>query len=129
MAQIKVYGLGDHLDPIKGRLSDIIHACVVEALQVPPDKRFHRFFPLDASDFFYPPDRTTRYTIIEVSMFEGRSVDAKKRLIRLLFARLKDELDISPQDVEVTMTETPPCNWGIRGVPGDELTLNYRVDV
>jgi len=97
MAQIKVYGLGDHLDPIKGRLSDIIHACVVEALQVPPDKRFHRFFPLDASDFFYPPDRTTRYTIIEVSMFEGRSVDAKKRLIRLLFARLKDELDISPQ--------------------------------
>ncbi len=62
-------------------------------------------------------------------MFEGRSVDAKKRLIHLLFERLRDELDISPQDVEVTMTEAPPCNWGIRGVPGDELTLNYRVDV
>ncbi|MCA1597887.1 MAG: tautomerase family protein [Chloroflexi bacterium] len=129
MAQIKVYGLRDHLDPIKRQISDVIHACVVEALQVPPDKRFHRFFPLDASDFLYPPDRTARYTIIEVSLFEGRSVDAKKRLIHLLFERLKVELDISPQDVEVTLTETPPCNWGIRGAPGDELTLNYRVDV
>ena len=62
-------------------------------------------------------------------MFEGRSIEAKKRLIRLLFERLERECGIAPMDVEVTIFETPQHNWGIRGVPGDELTLNYRIDV
>lgn len=38
-------------------------------------------------------------------------------------------LDISPQDVEVTIFETPKHNWGIRGLPGDELALNYKVNI
>lgn len=75
MAQIKIYGLDIHLNPIKTRLSEVIHSCVVDALQFPVDKRAHRFFPLDASDFFYPAGRTDRYTIIEITMFEGRSVE------------------------------------------------------
>lgn len=129
MAQIKIYGESRHLNAIKLKLSDVIHACVVEALQFPPDKRAHRFFPLAEDDFFYPPGRTKQYTIIEISMFEGRSVETKKRLIRLLFERLAGELGIGAQDIEITIFETPKQNWGIRGVPGDELALNYRVEV
>jgi len=129
MAQIKVYGIDTHLNPIKARLSAVIHSCVVDALQFPADKRAHRFFPLDAADFFYPAGRTDRYTIIEISMFEGRSVETKKRLIRLLFERIHVEFGISSQDVEVTITETPKHNWGLRGLPGDEVGLNYKVEV
>ena len=47
MAQIKIYGTKDHLNSIKAKLSDVIHACVVDALSYPVDKRAHRFFPLD----------------------------------------------------------------------------------
>jgi phenylpyruvate tautomerase PptA (4-oxalocrotonate tautomerase family) len=129
MAQIKIYGVGSQLNPIKAQLSDVIHSCVVEALQYPTDKRAHRFFPLDASDFYLPVGRTERYTIIEISMFEGRSVQAKKHLIRLLFERIQGEFGIASQDIEVTITETPKHNWGIRGLPGDEVGLNYKVDV
>ncbi len=129
MAQIKIYGVRDRLEPIKRQLSDVIHACVVEALHYPPDKRAHRFFPLDASDFFYPSGRSDRYTIIEISLFEGRSADAKKALIRLLFERVSRECGIAPIDLEMTMTETPRANWGFRGLPGDEHVLDYKVDV
>ena len=129
MAQVKIYGVGSQLQPIKKTLSDVIHSCVVDALQFPADKRAHRFFPLDADDFFYPTGRTERYTIIEISMFEGRSVDAKKQLIRLLFERIEARLGILPQDIEVTIAETPKHNWGFRGLPGDEIPLNYKVDV
>ena len=129
MAQIKIYSLREHLDPIKKQLSDTIHACAIEALHLPPDKRFHRFIALDKADFFFPPDRSSRYTIIEISMFEGRSVETKKQLIRLLFTRLQAELQIEPQDIEIIIFETPQYNWGIRGLPGDELSLNYRVNV
>ena len=58
MSQIKIYGLKENLDPIKKELSDVIHACVVDALHFPEDKRAHRFFPLDPSDFYYPGGRT-----------------------------------------------------------------------
>lgn len=130
MSQIKIYGLRSHLDPIKSQLSDVIHSCVVDALQYPIDKRFHRFFPLEPDDYYYPMgERTERYTIIELSMFEGRTVEAKKQLIRLLFNRLDKEFGIGNFDLEITIFETPKYNWGIRGLPGDELNLNYRVNV
>lgn len=129
MAQIKIYGLKTQLEPIKARLSDVIHACVVDALQLPPDKRFHRFFGLEPADFYYPSDRNAHYLIIEISIFEGRSIEAKKRLLRLLFQAINQQLAIAPQDVEITIFETPRHNWGIRGVPGDELGLSYKVEV
>ncbi|WP_047864243.1 tautomerase family protein [Rubrobacter aplysinae] len=128
MAQIKIYGLREYLDPIKPKLSDVIHSCVVEALSYPPEKRFHRFFPLDAQDFYYPADRSPRYTIVEIGMFEGRSAEAKKRLFRLLFERVGEELGLEPEDLEITVTETPRHDWGIRGRPGDELGLGYEVE-
>jgi phenylpyruvate tautomerase PptA (4-oxalocrotonate tautomerase family) len=129
MSQIKIYALRSVLDPIKSRMSDAIHGCVMEALQYPADKRAHRFFPLESSDFFMPTGRTERYTIIEISMFEGRSVEAKKQLIRLLFTRFESELAIAPQDVEITISETPRHNWGFRGKCGDEHELNYKIEV
>ena len=129
MTQVKIYGIKESLNPIKQKLSDVIHSCVVDALEYPPDKRVHRFFPLDASNFFYPLGRTDRYTILEFSMIEGRSVDAKKQLIKLLFERVQQELGISPQDLEMTIFETPKHNWGFRGLPGDEHTLNYKIEV
>jgi Tautomerase enzyme len=147
MSQIKIYGLRSHLDPIKSQLSDVIHSCVVDALQYPTHKRAHRFFPLDPSDYYYPPEpgRTVgeasrnenRYTIIEISMFEGRTVEAKKQLIQLLFVgeasptenRLDKELGISNLDLEITIFETPKYNWGFRGLPGDEHSLDYKVNV
>ena len=128
MAQFKIYGLAEHLRPVRAQLSDAIHACAVEALELPAEKRFHRFFPLEAEDFVYPADRSQRYTIIEISMFAGRTAETRKQLVRLLFARL-GELGIGSQDVEITISETPRENWGIRGVPADELALSYRVEV
>jgi len=129
MSQVKIFGLREQLDPIKRRLSVVIHSCVMEALQYPADKRAHRFFPLDRSDFFSPAGRSDRYTIIEFSMFEGRSVAAKKQLIRLLFERVQKECGIAPQDLEITIFETPKHNWGFRGLPGDEHKLDYKVEV
>src|SRR5437764_144252 len=101
MAQIKIYGLRESLNPIKARLSDVIHSCIVDALKFPPDKRAHRFFPLEADDFYYPAGRTEKYTIIEIVMIEGRTVETKKHLIRLMFERISTELSISVQDIEI----------------------------
>ena len=129
MSQIKVYGEQSHLHSRRQAISDAIHSCLMDALQLPAEKRFQRFIALDAADFVYPADRSGAYTIVEISMFEGRSVEAKKALIRLLFERLASQCDITPQDVEITIFEKPRHNWGIRGQCGDELGLSYKVNV
>jgi hypothetical protein len=102
---------------------------VVDALQFPQDRRTHRFFPLEAADFYFPGSATPRYTIIEISMFENRSVDVRKRLIRLLFERICASLGRQPNELEITITETPRHNWGGRGLPGDEIALPYRLTI
>lgn len=129
MAQVKIYGLREHLNPIKAQLSDLIHECVVEALSFPRDKKAHRFFPLEPEDFYYPEGRSPRYVIVEFHMIEGRSVETKKKLIRLLYERTGQEFDLSPNDLEISITEAPKHDWGFRGLPGDEIGLNYQVEV
>jgi phenylpyruvate tautomerase PptA (4-oxalocrotonate tautomerase family) len=114
---------------VKHALSDAIHSCVVDAFQFPIDKRAHRFFPMEPENFYYPASASPRYTIIEISLFEGRAIETKKNLIRLLFSRVGEQCDRKPNEIEVTLTETPRHNWGFRGLPGDEVGLPYKVNV
>ncbi|WP_172250668.1 tautomerase family protein [Saccharibacillus deserti] len=129
MGQIKIYGLKEKLNPKKEKWSEVIHSCMVEAFELPENKKFHRFFPMENEDFIFPDDRSEAYTIIEISIFEGRSSESKKRLIELLFQRAAESTDIAPSDLEITLFETPRQNWGIRGLPADELQLNYKINV
>ncbi|MEH6652200.1 MAG: hypothetical protein V7707_19425 [Motiliproteus sp.] len=49
---IVIYGIRDKLDPIKSRLSDVVHGCMQSILGMPEDKRAHRFMPMDRDDFY-----------------------------------------------------------------------------
>jgi phenylpyruvate tautomerase PptA (4-oxalocrotonate tautomerase family) len=129
MAQIKIYGRREVLIPNRARWSDLIQNALVATLSLPKDKRFQRFFPLDGEDFLYPADRTPAYTILEISMFEGRSAEALKALLRKLMADAQAEFGMHPNDLEITLSESPRRCWGIRGKLGDELELAYKVSV
>jgi phenylpyruvate tautomerase PptA (4-oxalocrotonate tautomerase family) len=129
MAQFKIYGREEFLREQHARISDVVHAAAVRSLQLPPDKRFQRFFPLAGWQLVAPADRSERYLIIEAYLFTGRSLAARKALIRALLDDLSRELALAPNDIEVTLFESPRENWGIRGQHGDELQLNYKVDV
>lgn len=126
---IRVYGIKEQLNPIKQALSDVINECMVEALAFPENKRAQRFFPMSKEDYFYPEGRSDAYTVIEISMMAGRSVEAKKKLIHLLFEKIEAATGISPIDVEITLYESPPSDWGFRGLTGDEAQINYKVNV
>lgn len=129
MAQVKIYGLKGSLSEKRESLSNAIHESLMEAFGLPENKKFQRFIMLDENDFVYPADRSIEYTIIELSIFEGRSVETKKKLINLLIQKIGLQSGIQKQDIEITIFETPMANWGIRGMPGDELVLNYKVSV
>jgi phenylpyruvate tautomerase PptA (4-oxalocrotonate tautomerase family) len=129
MAQIKIYGHAEFLRGEHARISELVHAAAQRTLQLPPDKRFQRFLPLEPWQFVAPPDRSPRYLILEVTLFTGRSLAVRKALIRALMDDLSQGLGLSTNDVEITLLESPRENWGIRGQHGDEMVLNYKVEV
>jgi hypothetical protein len=129
MSQVIIYGLKASIQSCRNRISDTIHRCLMETLRIPEGKRFHRFIALEPENFIFPDDRSDAYTIIEIHMFEGRDLNTRRQLIRCLFERFESEIGIHPQDLEITLMESPAHHWGIRGKVGDELQLNYPVRI
>lgn len=129
MAQVKIFGRRSAWSERRPQLSDSIHAAIVEVLALPAEKRFHRFFLMEEEDFIFPADRGEDYLILELQMFSGRSVETRKQLIRSLFSQLEGDLGLHPQNLEIVIVEAPRENWGIRGKPGDELQLEYKVSI
>ncbi|QHV94257.1 tautomerase family protein [Spirosoma endbachense] len=129
MSQVKIYGVREHLLPIRDQLSEVVHSCVVDALQFPQNKRAHRFFYLDKEDFFMPATASERYVILEFIMMEGRTVETKKKLIHLLYERIAEQIKLAMTDLEICILESPAHNWGFRGSTGDEIKLNYNVTI
>ena len=111
----------------KRALMEVIHSALVEALQIPDWDRTQRLIEHEAEDFEIPPGKTDGYTLIEITMFPGRSLDAKRRLYRALVQNL-GALGIAASDTFIVLHEPPMENWGIRGgVPASEVNLSYFV--
>ncbi len=127
---IVVYGIKENLNPIKAKLSDVIHQSMQSVLGMPEDKRAHRFIPMDKEDYYYPSGRSDNYIVVEINMMEGRQIDTKKALIKSLFSGIEAKLNILPIDIEITIKEQPAHCWGFRGITGDEVNdLKYSVNV
>ena len=116
---IHIYGLATELNPIKARLSEVIHGAMQAVLGMPADKRAHRFFPMADEDFYSPGGRTRAYTVIEINIMSVRKTETIKALIKRLFADLEIELGIAPVDVEIVVLEQPDHCWGFRCMTGD----------
>ena len=127
---IVIYGVKESLNPIKTRLSEVIHGCMQTVLGLPEDKRAQRFIPLNADDFYYPEGRSAAYTVIEINMMQGRTVETKKALIKALFQQIELKIGVLPIDIEITIKEQPAHCWGFRGMTGDEARdLKYKVNI
>jgi len=127
---IVVYGIKERLNPIKAQLSDVIHGCMQAILGMPEDKRAHRFIPLEQEDFYYPGGRSDAYTVIEINMMSGRKPETQKELFKSIFQDIEEKLSIAPIDIEITIKEQAPYQWGFRGITGDEANdLKYKVNV
>lgn len=128
MAQVKVYGRRSVWAGRTREVSDALQDALVAAWGLPAEKRFHRFLLL-ADDELVAPGRGEGYLVVEVVCFAGRSDGAVRRLVRALTDDVAPALGLPVDDLEAVVLEVPASRWAIRGRAGDELTLDYRVDV
>jgi len=108
---------------------DAVQSALREALKIPEGDRTLRLIEHPASHFAVPPGRGKKFTLIEVTMFSGRSMGAKRNLYQAIVRNLA-ALDVPPHDIKITLIEAPPENWGVRGgMPASEIDLGFKIDV
>jgi phenylpyruvate tautomerase PptA (4-oxalocrotonate tautomerase family) len=130
MPQAKIYGIREHLVPMREAMSEAVNESISVAFSFPRERRLQRFFPMDRADFIYPPhERSDRYTIIEIETFQGRSKDVLKSLVREIYKRVPAATGLKPSDIDVIISEQPKHAWGLMGEPGDEIELTYKVEI
>src|SRR5436190_10192565 len=73
-----------------------LHDALPISFGLPPSKKFQRFFGLEPEDFVHPPDRSNRYTIIEIRSEEHTSeLQSHSDLVcRLLLEKKKHLRDV-----------------------------------
>ena len=120
-------GAGWITDP--GAVIDAVQSALREALKIPEGDRTLRLIEHPPSHFAVPPGRGEKFTLVEVTMFSGRSMGAKRALYQAIVRNLA-ALDVPPSDIKITLLETPPENWGVRGgMPASEIDLGFKIDV
>ncbi len=108
---------------------DAVHAALMEGIKTPEWDRTIRLIVHPLHRFATPPNGDERYTLVEIDLFAGRSLDAKKALYRAIVKNL-ESFGIPPDHVKILLRESAAENWGIRGgVPASEVDLGFKVDV
>ena len=106
-----------------------VQSALRDALQLPEWDRTLRLFEHDPTHFGCPPGKGPRYMLIEITMFAGRSLDAKRSLYKAIVKNL-GALGVPADDIKITLIEAPLENWGVRGGhPASEIPLGFKINV
>ena len=113
----------------KEKIMEAVHSAMRNALKIPERDRNIRFKEYPAENFQVPPGKSENYILVEITMFAGRSIDAKRNLYQQIVRGL-GSLGISSEDVFIVLHDVPLDNWGIRGgIPASEVDLGFEVNV
>lgn len=103
--------------PVTGRqIGAVVYRAMVDTIGVPVDDNFQVISEHDAESLVYDPAylgirRTDGFVAIQITLTEGRPVDAKQKLFATIAQQLRRELDVRPEDVFINLVEVKKENW------------------
>jgi phenylpyruvate tautomerase PptA (4-oxalocrotonate tautomerase family) len=107
---------------------EAIQRALVRGILIPEEDRCVRLMEYDEDAMIVSPRAGPRFTVIEVSLFTGRSLDAKRRLYTSIVEEVA-AFGLEAGDVKILLHEVDRQNWGLRGMPASEIELNFKVEV
>lgn len=107
---------------------EAVQVALVAGILIPEADRCVRLAEYDDEAFIVPAHVGPHYTVVEVSLFTGRSIDAKRRLYTAMVEAVAP-FGLAPHDLKIILNEVPRENWGLRGKPGSEIDPGFKVDV
>jgi phenylpyruvate tautomerase PptA (4-oxalocrotonate tautomerase family) len=107
-----------------------IHNALISCFKIPADDRNQRINEIKKQNFKKRENRSDNFTIIELTVFKGRSSNAKKKLYKKIVENLMRSPGIDPLDIIIYINEIPMENWGIMGgKSAEDIDLGFDVNV
>lgn len=114
----------------KKAILDGVHDALVQAIKIPDYDRFQRIYELDEENFEVPEPKTDNVTLIEITMFKGRTIESKKAIYKAINENLAQNPGIDGNDITIVLYEPPLENWGVRGgKPASEVDFGFNITV
>jgi Uncharacterized protein, 4-oxalocrotonate tautomerase homolog len=129
MPLVKVEILEGKSKEYKSAILEGIHQALVDSIKIPDHDRRQRLYEL-SPDCFEHNGWSDNYTIVEVTMFKGRSAEAKKAFFRKVVENLASNPGISGIDITIVINDPGLENWGVRGgIPASEIDFGNSLNV
>lgn len=130
MPLVKVELRAGKSEVYKKAILDGVHQALVTAIKIPDYDRNQRLYEYQPECFEIPGNKSEDALLIEVTLFQGRSLEAKKALYQKIVENLAQAPGIKGDDVMIVLHEVPLDNWGIRGgKAASEVDLGFKVEV
>ncbi len=108
---------------------EAVNRALVRALKVPEDTHPVRLCEYGADAFLIPRQSSAAFTLIEATLYPGRTIETKRRLYARIIAEL-GETGIAAEDIRIVLYEVPRDDWGLKGgVPASEIELGFEVEI
>lgn len=129
MPHATIHRLSGSTSPDRRAIVEAVNRAMIDALKVPEDTHPVRLSEYDADSFLIPGQSSPAFTLVEATIYPGRSLETKRRLYARLIEGL-GELGIAGEDIRVVLYEVPREDWGLRGgMPASEIDLGFDVEI
>jgi phenylpyruvate tautomerase PptA (4-oxalocrotonate tautomerase family) len=113
----------------KKSILNAVHDSLVTAFKIPDHDRNQRIIEIEPDNLEYSQGKSENFVTIEMTVFPGRSIQAKRSLYQEIVSRLH-RLDIQGDDILIVLNEPHLENWGIRGgYPANEVDIGFNLNV
>ncbi len=98
------------------KIGEIVYQSMVDTINVPKNDNFQIITEHDRDSLIYDTGylgipRTDGIMVIQVTLNEGRTVEAKKAFFKSVAERLNSELGVRKEDVLINLVEVKKENW------------------
>jgi 4-oxalocrotonate tautomerase len=97
-------------------IGDVVYDAMLATINVPKDDRFQVITEHAAADLIFDPGyfniaRSPDCVFIQITMSEGRTIDAKKAFFKAIVDGLHERIALRREDVLINLVEVKKENW------------------
>lgn len=119
---------GDWIKPKAAALFAGVDAALVRVLKVPPADSMIRLICHEPELMQLPQLADPHFVFLQIALFPGRSLDAKRLLYQELTAAVS-MFGVAESQVTIALHEIGLEDWGIGGRPASELQFSFPLRV
>lgn len=116
MPLVRISLMNDRPSGLGTKIGVVVYRTMVDTINVPLHDNFQVVTEHDRDNLVYDPEymnipRTDGVVFIQITLNEGRTLEMKRSLYKVLAERLHQELGLRLEDIVINLVEVKKENW------------------